>query len=55
MTVAQLLETLAKFPPEAIVLMETDAGLSLVWAAECIAALGEGAPAEVILLPSMAE
>jgi hypothetical protein len=55
MTVSQLVETLAKFPPDAVVLMETDAGLSLVWAAEFLAALAEGAPAEVILLPSMAE
>jgi hypothetical protein len=54
-TVSQLVETLAKFPPDAVVLMETDAGLSLVWAAEFLAALAEGAPAEVILLPSMAE
>jgi hypothetical protein len=54
-TVRQLLEALAKFPPDAVVLMDTDAGLSLVWAAEFVSALGEGAPAEVILLPSMAE
>jgi hypothetical protein len=54
-TVAQLLEALAKFPPDAVVLMETDAGLSMVWAAEFIAGQAQGAPAEVILLPSMAE
>ncbi len=54
MTVAQLLDALAKMPPEAVVLMESDGGLSLVAALEKVEAEG-GAPAEVILLPSMAE
>ncbi len=54
MTVAQLLEALAKMPPGAVVLMEGDGGLSLVAAAELIEAQGD-APAEVVLSPSMAE
>jgi hypothetical protein len=53
MTVSQLLEALAKMPPEAVVLMESDVGLSLVAALELVAA--QGVPVEVILLPSMAE
>jgi hypothetical protein len=55
MTVAQLLEALQKFPPDAVVLMEADGGLSLVASADFVEAQGDGAPAEVILLPSMAE
>ncbi|MFG1358631.1 hypothetical protein [Xanthobacter pseudotagetidis] len=55
MTVAQLLEALAKLPPEAVVLMESDGGLSLVSALDFVAAQGPGAPAEVILLPNMEE
>jgi hypothetical protein len=54
MTVAQLLEVLEKMPPDAVVLMEGDGGLSLVAAAELFEIQG-GAPTEVILLPSMAE
>jgi len=53
-TVAQLLEALAKMPVEAVVLMESDGGLSLVAALELVEPQG-GAPAEVLLLPSMAE
>jgi hypothetical protein len=53
MTVTQLLEALAKMPPEAVVLMESDGGLSLIGALELVAA--PSAPVEVILLPSMAE
>ena len=53
MTVAQLLEALAKMPPEAVVLMESDGGLSLISALELVAT--PSAPVEVILLPSMAE
>lgn len=55
MTVAQLVEALAKMPPEAVVLMESDGGLSLVSALDFVAAQGPGAPAEVILLPNMEE
>lgn len=55
MTVAQLIEALAKMPPEAVVLMESDCGLSLVAALDFAAAQGPGAPAEVILLPNMEE
>ena len=55
MTVAQLLEALAKLPSDAVVLMESDGGLSLVTALDFVAAQGPGAPAEVILLPNMEE
>lgn len=55
MTVAQLLEALAKMPPEAVVLMEADGGLSLVSTLEFVEEQGAGAPAEVILLPNMEE
>jgi hypothetical protein len=54
-TAAQLLEALAKLPPDSVVLMESDGGLSLVASLEFVAGQGEGAPAEIILLPSMAE
>jgi hypothetical protein len=54
-TAAQLLEALAKLPPDSVVLMESDGGLSLVASLEFVAAQGQGAPAEIILLPSMAE
>jgi hypothetical protein len=55
MTVKQLLEALAKLPPEAVVLMESDGGLSLVSALDFVEGQGPGAPAEVILLPNMEE
>lgn len=55
MTVAQLLEKLANMPQEAVVLMESDGGLSLVSALDFVEAQGPGAPAEVILLPNMDE
>ncbi|MDQ0505254.1 hypothetical protein [Xanthobacter agilis] len=55
MTVAQLMEALARMPAEAVVLMEADGGLSLVSALDLVDAQGPGAPAEVILLPNMDE
>ncbi len=55
MTVAQLVEALGRMPPDAVVLMEADGGLSLVSALDFVAAQGTGAPAEVILLPNMDE
>ncbi|MFG1352418.1 hypothetical protein [Xanthobacter autotrophicus] len=55
MTVAQLIEALGKLPPDAVVLMESDGGLSLVSAFDFVEAQGAGAPAEVILLPNMDE
>jgi hypothetical protein len=55
MTVAQLLDELAKMPEEAVVLMENGAGLSRVSALDFIEGRGPGAPAEVILLPSTEE
>lgn len=55
MTVAELLEALGKMPPDAVVLMEADGGLSLVSALDFVEAQGAGAPAEVILMPNMEE
>lgn len=55
MTVAELLEELAKLPKEAVVLMDNGGGLSLVAGVDFVADQGPGAPAEVILLPSMDE
>lgn len=55
MTVAQLIAALSKMPNEAVVLMESDGGLSRVDALDFIDDQGPGAPAEVILLPSMDE
>jgi hypothetical protein len=53
MTVAQLLEQLKEMPKEAVVLLESGGGLSRVSNLEFVEAQGPGAPAEVILLPSM--
>ncbi len=55
MTVAGLLEALAKMPRDAVVLMENGGGLSLVAGLEFVEEQRVGAPAEVILLPSMEE
>jgi hypothetical protein len=55
MTVAQLIEALAKVPKEAVVLIESGGGLSRVDALDFVARQGPGAPAEVVLLPSMDE
>ena len=55
MTVAQLLDALAKMPPDAVVLIESGGGLSRVAALDFMEAEGPGAPAEVILQPSMDE
>ena len=55
MTVIQLLEELAKMPKDAVVLMESGGGLSRVSALDFVEEQGPGAPAEVILLPSMDE
>jgi hypothetical protein len=55
MTVAQLLEQLRRLPEEAVVLMDNGGGLSRVAALEFVADQGLGAPAEVILSPSMDE
>ncbi|MGZ5873149.1 MAG: hypothetical protein ACXWKP_13690 [Bradyrhizobium sp.] len=55
MTVAQLIEALANMPKEAVVLIESGGGLSRVDALDFVAAQGPGAPAEVVLLPSMDE
>ncbi len=51
MTVAQLLDALSKMPKEAVVLIESGGVLSRVVVEE----QGPGAPAEVVLLPSMDE
>lgn len=55
MTVAQLLERLRMLPEEAVVLVDNGSGLSRVATLEFIADQGLGAPAEVILSPSMDE
>lgn len=55
MTVAQLLEQLAKMPEDAVVLMENGGGLSLVSGLDFFESQGPGAPAEVVLLPNMNE
>ncbi|WP_395665810.1 hypothetical protein [Methylocella sp.] len=55
MTVAQLIEQLASLPGEAVVLMDSGGGLSLVAALDFVDASGPGAPAEVILIPNMEE
>ncbi|CCE09104.1 conserved hypothetical protein [Bradyrhizobium sp. STM 3843] len=55
MTVAKLIEVLAGMPKDAIVLMDSGAGLSRVDALELVDGQGPGAPAEVILQPSMDE
>jgi hypothetical protein len=55
MTVAGLVEVLLKMPGDAVVLMENGGGLSLVVGLDFIEEQGPGAPAEVILLPSMNE
>jgi hypothetical protein len=55
MTVGQLLEALQDFPKEAVVLMEGDGGLSGVATLGFVRDQGPGAPAEVILSPSMDE
>lgn len=55
MTVAQLLEELGKLPCDAVVLIESGSGLSLVSGFDFVSSQGPGAPAEVILLPNMEE
>jgi hypothetical protein len=54
-TVAQLIEALARMPGDAVVLMESGGGLSLVAALDYVAGQGPAAPPEVILLPNMNE
>jgi hypothetical protein len=54
-TVVQLIEALAQLPEAAVVLMESDGGLSQVSGLAFVEAGGPGAPAEVILMPSMDE
>ncbi len=55
MTVAQLLKELAKLPKEAVILIDSGGGLSAVGGFDFVESQGPGAPAEVILLPSMDE
>jgi hypothetical protein len=54
-TVAQLLEALMNLPADAVVLIENGTGLSRVGGLDVVVAQGPGAPAEIILLPSMDE
>lgn len=49
------MEVLASLPQDAIVLMDNGGGLSRVDALELVDGQGPGAPAEVILQPSMDE
>ena len=55
MTVSQLIAKLEGMPYDAIVLLEGDGGLSPVGEVDFFAGQGPGAPAEVVLSPSMAE
>lgn len=55
MTVAQLLAALREFPENAVVLMDNGGGLSRVAGLDYVGDQGPGAPAEVILVPSMDE
>ena len=52
MTVAQLIAALQRMPAQAVVLIEGDAGYSLVGGLD-FEQNGNGVPDEVILLPSM--
>jgi hypothetical protein len=52
MTVGQLIEALRRLPEDAVVLMESDGGLSRVSELDFVDAQGPGAPAEIILQPS---
>jgi hypothetical protein len=54
-TVAQLIGELERMPGDAVVLMESGGGFSLVSALEFVPEQGPAAPAEVILLPNMNE
>ena len=55
MTVEELVKKLAELPPEAVVLMDSDGGLSRVSAVEFLDGQGLGSPPEVILTPSIDE
>ena len=55
MTVGQLMEKLAQMPTDAVVLMDSGAGLSAVASLDFVAGEGSAAPPEVILLPNMEE
>jgi len=52
MTVEQLIAALQQMPPQAVVIIEGDAGYSLVGGID-FEANGNGVPDEVILQPSM--
>ena len=55
MTVSQLREAQRRLPEDAVILMESDGRLSRVAEVDFVEAQGVGAPAEVILLPSLDE
>jgi hypothetical protein len=55
MTVAELIAKLAECPQEAVVLIDSDGGLSRVSGLDFIEGRGPGAPPEVILAPSIDE
>ncbi len=55
MTVAELIAKLSELPQEAVVLMDSDGGLSRVNGLDFVEGQGPGAPDEVILAPSIDE
>lgn len=55
MTVAELIVKLTELPQEAVVLIDSDGGLSRVSGLDFVESQGPGAPAEVILAPSLDE
>ena len=55
MTVAQMLEELAKMPKDAVILMEAGGGLSMGTELHFVEGSGPGAPPEVILQPNTDE
>ncbi|MFO1124230.1 MAG: hypothetical protein U1E25_02345 [Methylocystis sp.] len=52
---AELIVKLSEFPRDAVVLMDSDGGLSRVSGLDFVEGQGPGAPAEVILAPSLDE
>lgn len=55
MTVAELITKLAELPQDAVVLMDSDGGLSRVSGLDFVEGRGPGAPPEVVLAPSIDE
>lgn len=55
MTVAELMVTLARQPQDAVVLIDSDGGLSLVATVEFAEPDGPDLPPQILLLPSFEE